>query len=113
MTCKISRSVFALALAMGMLAALSNPSRAALSSAERKDAPATVTPAPEQETITALSAQQPATPAATPAPAAVAATAPATQAVAAPAAAQPRRISAPKAAPRRFAASRRFGYPCH
>ena len=38
MTCKISRSVFAVALAIGMLAALSNPSSAALSSADRTNA---------------------------------------------------------------------------
>jgi hypothetical protein len=106
MTCKISRSLFAFALALGMLAALPNPSRAALSSAERKDAAAAVASAPEQATVAAVSAQQP--PAAAPAPAAVAAPAPATQAAAAPVAAQPRKIT-----PRRFASARRVGYPCH
>jgi hypothetical protein len=112
MTCKISRSVFAFALALGMLAALSNPSRAALSNAERKDAAVAAAPAPEQATVAAVTAQQPATPPAAPAPAPVAATAPATPAAAAPVAVQPRK-SAAKVTPRRFASGGRFGYPCH
>ena len=117
MTCKISRSVFAMALALGMLAALSDPSRAALSTAERKDATVAVAPAPEQATVAAVTAQQPATVAATPAPATVAATpAPATVAAAAPVA-QPRKIVAPKVTPRRVANVASFaprgGYPCH
>ena len=69
MTCKISRSVFAMALAIGMLAALSNPSSAALSSADRTNAVAATAPAPEQATVAAVSTQQPATPAGAPAPA--------------------------------------------
>jgi hypothetical protein len=109
MTCKISRSVFAFALALGMLAALSNPSRAALSTADRTNAVAAVVPAPEQTTVAAVSPQQPVTPAATPAPA----PAPATVAAAAPVA-QPRKIVAPKATPRRIASfAARGGYPCH
>jgi hypothetical protein len=116
MTCKISRSVFAFALALGMLAALSNPSRAALSTADRTNAVA-IAPAPEQATVAAVSAQQPATVATTPAPATVAATpAPATVAAAAPVA-QPRKIVAPRATPRRVASVASFaprgGYPCH
>ena len=51
MTCKISRSVFAMAAALGMLAAISSPSRAALSSTERKDATVVVAQAPEQATV--------------------------------------------------------------
>jgi hypothetical protein len=108
MTCKISRSVFAMALALGMLAALSDPSRAALSTAERKDATVAVAPAPEQATVAAVTAQQPVTPAATPAPATPVAAAPV---------AQPRKIVAPKVTPRRVANVASFaprgGYPCH
>ena len=106
MTCTISRSVFAFALALGMLAALSNPSRAALSTADRTNAVAAVVPAPEQATVAAVPAQQPATVAATPATAA-------TVAAATPVA-QPRKIVAPKATPRRIASfAPRSGYPCH
>lgn len=114
MTCKISRSVFAFALALGMLTALSNPGRAALSTADRTNAVAAVVPAPEQTTVAAVSPQQSVTPATTPAPATVAATpAPATVATAAPVA-QPRKIVAPRATPRRVASfAARGGYPCH
>jgi len=105
MTCKISRSVFAFALALGMLTALSNPGRAALSTADRTNAVAAVVPAPEQTTVAAVSPQQSVTPAATPAPATVATAAPV---------AQPRKIVAPRATPRRVASfAARGGYPCH
>jgi hypothetical protein len=50
MTCKISRSMFAMAAALGLLAALSSPSRAALSTTQRKDAAVVVAQAPEQAT---------------------------------------------------------------
>lgn len=116
MTSNISRSAFAVALAIGMLAALSSPSSAALSSADRKDAAVAAVQAPEQATVAAVSAQQPApavAPAAAPSPAKVAATAAATNAVAAPAAVQARKASAPKITPRRIASAPRFRYPCH
>ena len=50
MTCKISRSMFAMAAALGMLAALSSPSRAALSTTQRNDAAVVVAQAPEPVT---------------------------------------------------------------
>jgi len=116
MTCKISRSVFALAFAIAMLAALSNPSHAGLSTGERTDSVAAVpapAPAPEQTTVAAVS-PQPATPAVT--PAAVAAPAPAKRVAAVTPAARPRQVSAPNFT-QSFAFAPRptsgYGYPCH
>jgi hypothetical protein len=104
MTCKIPRPVFAVALAIGLLTALSNPGHAALSTAERTDAAVATAPAPEQTTVAAVTAQAPA-PTAAPAPAAVAATASVAD--------QPRKTIAPRTKPRRIAAFGRIGYPCH
>jgi hypothetical protein len=111
MTRKISHAMFAIALALGMLAAISNPSHAALSTAERTDA--VVAPAAEQTTLAAVApaatVAAPVAAAATP----VAAAATPVAAVAAPVAAQPRKTIAHKANPQRFAAAVRAGYPCH
>lgn len=104
MTCRISRFVFAMALAFGMLAALSDPGRAALSTADRTDAP--VAAAPKPETHAATSA------ASAPAPAKPAAAAPVAAAAAA-VAERPRRAVVHKAKPRRIATTGLRGYPCH
>lgn len=109
MTCKISRPLFAMLLALGMLAAISNPGHAALSTADRTNAAAT--PAPVTLAV-AAPAEAVATPVATPvAPVATAAAPAATDA--APAASQPRKAVTYTAKPQRFAAVRRAGYPCH
>ena len=102
MTCKISRPLFAMMLALGMLAALSNPSHAALSTADRTNAvatPATVT----------LAVAAPAEAVAAPVATAAAPVATATP----PVATQSRKTIAHQAKPQRFAAVPRTGYPCH
>lgn len=101
MTDKISRLVLAMALALGVLAMISNPSRAALSTADRTDAAAAAAPKPA--TLAATSDQVPAR------AAAAAPVAPA----AAPVAVQPRKTIVRKAKPRRIAAGARASYPCH
>lgn len=106
MTCKILRPLLALVLAVGMLAAVASPGRAALSTAERNDAPVAV--AAEQTTLAAVSAPVTVA-AATPA----AAVATPVAAVAAPVAAQPLKTVAPKSKPQRLAYTPRKGYPCH
>ena len=100
MTRKISHSVFAIALALGMLAAVSNPSHAALSTADRTEAAAVPAPAPVTLAVAAPTATvaTPVAAAATP----VAAVAPVA----------PHRTIAHKAQPQRFASNLRFGYPC-
>jgi zona occludens toxin (predicted ATPase) len=103
MTRTISKHLFALALAVAMLATVSNSSHAALSTADRANA--AVAPAPEVATLAAVS-----TPAAAPTP--VAAAAP-VAAVATPVAAQPRKTVVQKPKARQIASVRRFGYPCH
>ena len=113
---KISHSLFAVALAIGMLAAVSSPSRAALSSADRTNAAAAPAPAPAAEAATyaAISAPTPAAAApATAAAAPVAAAAAPVAAKTAPVASLQRKTIAPKATPRRFASAPRGGYPCH
>ena len=99
MTRKMFRPVLALALALGMLAAISNPSHAALSTADRTDAAAA--PAPQTTTVASV------------APAAVVTPAPVV--AAAPVVTQPRKVVAHKAAaPRRFTANAfAASYPCH
>jgi hypothetical protein len=103
MTRTITRTVFAMALALGMLAAVSNSSHAALSTADRQDGAVAQVRAPETATLAATSATAPAT------------LAPATPvaATAAQVAEQPRKTVVRKAAPRSFAVGPRGGYPCH
>jgi hypothetical protein len=121
MTSKITRPLLAITLALGMLAAVSAPSHAALSTTDRS-APAPV--AASTEALAVAAAPSTTASDATPAPAAAAA-APVTTAAApvnhvrkVAARPQPRRIaSAPREAfasaiaPRGF--GRRGGYPCH
>ena len=101
MTRKISRPLFALVLALGMLAVVASPGRAALSTAERTNA----APAAEQTTVAApetLAVAAPVAKVATPVAAA-----------AAPVAVEPRKTVASKAKPQRLAFAPRKGYPCH
>ena len=97
MTCKISCSV----LALGLLAALSSPGHAGLSTTDRPgavEAPAAAAPAPVPEQATE--------PAPRPhARAAVAAVPPAAE--------PPRKTVVHTARPRRLSVRRSFGYPCH
>ena len=112
MTRKMSRPLFAIALALGMIAAFSSPGSAALSTADR---PVAAAAAPAQEAATVTAAATPA-PVATPAPAVAAA--PVKPAATASTVKMPRKPIASRAAPRQaFAASSRGGYsgghPCH
>lgn len=120
MTSTMSRPVLAIALALGMLAAVSAPSHAALSTADRS-APAAVA-----STEALAVAAAPTTTATDAAPAPVAAVAAPVTAAQAPV--QPRKVGAAKQQPRASQASRnafalaavpsagfarRGGYPCH
>ena len=111
MTRRISRPLFAIALALGMIAAFSSPGRAALSTAERTSAPVAAPSAPEATTLAATAEAAPVrTPPAAAARVAVAAPVAAT----APVAEKPRKKIVRKATPRRVAAAvPRAGYPCH
>jgi pyruvate dehydrogenase E2 component (dihydrolipoamide acetyltransferase) len=121
MTSTISRSALAIVLALGMLAAVSAPSHAALSSADRSAPAATAS----TETLAVAAAPASTTSDAT-APAPVAAAAAPVTAATAPV--QPRKVAAAKPQPRVSQASRnafasgvvpragfarRGGYPCH
>jgi pilus assembly protein FimV len=120
MTSTIFRSAFAIALALGMLTAVSAPSHAALSSADR------AAPAAPASTEALAVATAPTTTATDAAPAPVAAAAAPVTAAKAPV--QPRKVGAAKPQPRVSQASRnafasagvpsarfgrRGGYPCH
>ena len=97
MTRKISRPMLAIALAFGLLAAVSSSSHAALSTADRT-APAAAPAAVEATATQGFAADAPV--AAKP-----------TVATATPVAQQPQKAIVHKAKPR-FAAISRFGYPC-
>ena len=107
----MTRKIYAIALALGMFAAFSTPSHAALSGADRPAVAATQAPAGavEAKAPTGFAADAPAATATTATP--VAQAAPATE-LRKPVInkAKPRIASA--AAPR-FSAAPRYGHPCH